>query len=165
MRLDFIVLGLPRSGTTWLANWLTTDRTLCLHDPFSRALPEDWRFDHRKRGISCTGAYMLPKWLGQHHCPRVVIERERSACDASLRVMGLPDITDDMVAALDAVDAPRFAFADLWNEGKAKGLWKYLVPGVAFDALRYRQLRGLNVQERDWTPDWDVMGEVIKRYQ
>ena len=27
------VFALPRSGTAWLANWLTTDRSLCLHDP------------------------------------------------------------------------------------------------------------------------------------
>src|SRR4249919_2006044 len=163
--LDFMVLGLPRSGTTWLSNWLTTDRTLCLHDPFSRALPERWPRDHRRRGISCTGAYMLPKWLQHQHCPTVVITRDRDACTASLRKMGLPDITDDMVAALDAVEAPRFTFADLWNEAKAKGLWKYLVPGVAFDPARYRQLRDVNVQPQNWTPDWKVMGEVIKRYQ
>ena len=164
MTLDFMVLGLPRSGTTWLSNWLTTDRTLCLHDPFSRALPERWPKDHRRRGISCTGAYMLPKWLAKQHCPTVVITRDRAACDASLAKMGLPAITDDMVAALDAVQAPRVAFADLWNEAAAMRLWKRLVPGVAFDAPRYRQLRELNVQERNWTPDWNVMREVVKRY-
>src|SRR4249919_677486 len=119
-----MVLGLPRSGTTWLANW-----------------------------------------LAKQHCPTVVITRDRAACDASLAKMGLPAITDDMVAALDAVQAPRVAFADLWNEASAKRLWNRLLPGVAFDAPRYRQLRGLNVQERNWTPDWKVMGEVLKRYQ
>lgn len=160
-----MVLGLPRSGTAWCANWLTTDRSLCLHDPFSRRLPEHWPFDHRKRGISCTGAYLLPGWLRQHHCPLVVVERDRGACDASLKAMGLPETTDAMVAALDAVDAPRFAFADLWDEAKAKGLWKYLVPGVPFDAPRYRQLRGMNVQTAQWTPDWEVAREVFRRYQ
>jgi hypothetical protein len=61
-----------------LANWLTTDRTLCLHDPFSRQLPEHWPRDHRRRGISCTGAYLLPGWLAQQRCPVFVIERDRA---------------------------------------------------------------------------------------
>ena len=41
MRLDFAVLALPRSGTTWLANLLTTDTTLCRHDPFATAMPAE----------------------------------------------------------------------------------------------------------------------------
>jgi hypothetical protein len=58
--LDFIVLGLPRSATTWLANWLTTDRSLCLHDPFAKTLPEQWDAGGKRLGISCTGAYLMP---------------------------------------------------------------------------------------------------------
>lgn len=27
--LDFMIIGLPRSGTTWAANLLTTDAVLC----------------------------------------------------------------------------------------------------------------------------------------
>src|SRR5262245_11295408 len=30
--MPFFVPGLPRSRTAWLANWLTTDTSLCLHD-------------------------------------------------------------------------------------------------------------------------------------
>lgn len=162
--LDFIVLSLPRSGSAWISNWLTTDRTLCLHDPFATALPEHWQWDHRRRGISCTGAYLLPGWLRAQRCSVFVVERDRGVCDASLRALGLPETTDAMVAALAAVDAPRIPFADLWDEARAKQWWKRIVPGVAFDAIRYRQLRGMNVQDVNRTPDWEVMGEVIKRY-
>jgi hypothetical protein len=78
--------------------------------------------------------------------------------------MGLPETTDAMVAALAAVDAPRIPFADLWDEASAKRWWKRIVPGVAFDAPRYRLLRDTNVQPRNWTPDLEVMGEVLQRY-
>ncbi|MDE0913882.1 MAG: hypothetical protein OSB57_01740 [Planctomycetota bacterium] len=29
---NFFITGYPRSRTTWISNWLTTDRSLCLHD-------------------------------------------------------------------------------------------------------------------------------------
>lgn len=153
MTLDFIVLGLPRSGTTWAANWLTTDQSLCLHDPFAGALPEHWPHDHRRRGISCTAAYLMPRWLALHRCPVVVIERDPAACAASLARIGL-GLPERLQRALAAVQAPRVAFEDLWVERRAQALWKRLLPGVAFDAVRYRQLREMRIEPRapDWTP-------------
>ena len=39
--LDFMVVGLPRSGTAWLANWFTTERAMCWHEPlWTRSLDE-----------------------------------------------------------------------------------------------------------------------------
>ena len=32
--IDFMVLALPRSGTAWVANLLTTDTSLCIHEAF-----------------------------------------------------------------------------------------------------------------------------------
>jgi hypothetical protein len=51
------------------------------------------------------------------------------------------------------------------GRGQREGWWKRIVPGVAFDAPRYRLLRGLNVQETNWTPDLEVGREVFMRYQ
>lgn len=143
--LDFIVLGLPRSATTWLANWLTTDRSLCLHDPFAHGLPETWPRDHRLRGIACTGAAMMPHWLGGYACPIAVIVRESEDCDRSLYRLGLPD-TGLVQVALNESPGKRFAFDDLWSEHSARELWCYLLPSVPFDELRYRLLRDMNVQ-------------------
>ena len=158
--VSFIVLGLPRSGTTWLANWLTTDRTLCLHDPFAESMPGKWPRDGRRLGISCTGAYLMPNWLAQQRCPVAIIEREPADCAASLGA----DVAA-LRAALDAAQGRRWAFDDLWREEPAKALWRYLLPGVPFDALRYRMLRGMQVQPhmKKWTPNMDVIGELIAR--
>lgn len=162
MSVDFIVIGLPRSGTTWLANWLTTDRSLCLHDPFN-ALPEQWPQDGRRRGISCTGAYLLPKWLGAQNCAVAVIERDPEACAASLAAAGLPGL-DGLPAALAVADGRRWKFADLWDEDKARELWAFLLPDVPFDALRYRLLRDMRIEPKNWTVDTDVAAEVFRRY-
>lgn len=146
--LAFIVLGLPRSGTTWLANWLTTDTTLCLHDPFAVGMPESWPADHRARGISCTGAFLMPHWLAEYRCPIAVIEREPASCDRSLAQLGLPP-TSPLRELLDRVPGRRFAFDALWAEDTARALWTFLLPDRPFDALRYRLLRSMQVQPTD----------------
>lgn len=161
MSVDFIVLGLPRSGTTWLANWLTTDRSLCLHDPFNQ-LPEHWPADGRRRGVSCTGAYLLPRWLDRQHCPVAVIERDEGACEASANRIGLS--VCGLRERLQAVEGRRFAFADLWNESTAHDLWAFLLPDLPFDGIRYRLLREMRVQPTSWAVDEEVAAEVFKRY-
>ena len=144
-RLDFIVLGEPRSGTTWLANWLTNDFAFCLHDPFGHGFPESWQFDSRRRGISCTGAGLMHRWLSNYKCPIAVIERDSSECDASLARLGLPSGEPYREAIADA-PGRRFRFHDLWSEDCAREIWAYLLPDLPFDALRYRMLRDMQVQ-------------------
>ncbi|WP_423256278.1 hypothetical protein [Dyella sp. KRB-257] len=143
--LEFIVLGLPRSGTTWLANWLTTDDTLCLHDPFALGMPETWPLDKRLRGISCTAAALMRRWLSGYCCPIAVIERHPSDCDRSLQRLGLQD-TALYADALVHAPGRRFRFEDLWNEEAAEQLWKYLLPTTAFDRTRYRLLRSMRIE-------------------
>lgn len=144
--LDFIVLAYPRSGTTWLANWLTTDASVCLHDPWGLGLPATWPRDTRRFGISCTGSYALPEWLHGYRCPIAIIERDRRACDASLDAMGLLAPGDAATAALDDVNARRFRFDDLWDEAAARSLWGFLLPAIPFDALRWRLLQDMQIQ-------------------
>lgn len=163
-RLDFIVLGLPRSGTTWLANWLTTERSLCLHEPFSYGMPAAWPMDERRRGISCTASYLMRDWLDHYHCPTAIIERDPAACDASLDAMGLPG-TAPVYRAFARAEGRRFAFESLWHEDGARALWDFLLPGVPFDALRYRVLQDMQVQPHmgKWMPDMATLSTLIAR--
>ena len=161
--MDFIVLGLPRSGTTWIANWLTTDRTLCMHDPFSYGMPETWARDERRFGISCTMAHFFPDWLERFDCPVAVIERDTMACMVSLDEMGLGNDTKRMSvikASIDRVYGRRWQFDDLWNEETARNLWDFLLPGISFDTLRYRQLRNMQVQP--YMPRWEMKPGVFE---
>lgn len=148
MRLDFIVLGLPRSGTTWLANLLTTQQSLCLHDPFAHLLPEQIKGDGRRLGVSCTGLCLMPSLLASQRCPVVVIERDVADCDASLAEIGLGSAAP-IKPHLDRVQAKRFAFSDLWDEYQARRLWIYLLPGIPWDGPRYRLLRDMRVEPKD----------------
>jgi hypothetical protein len=143
--IDFIVLGLPRSGTTWLANWLTTDTSLCLHDPFNYGLPDLWPRDERAFGISCTGSFLLPGWLAQYDCPIAVIEREGADCDRSLSRIGLEGVSS-FAEQLRQIRGRHWTYLDLWDETKAGELWAYLRPNAPFDVIRYRLLLDMQVQ-------------------
>ncbi len=161
-RLDFIVLGLPRSATTWLANWLTTERSLCLHEPFSYGMPAAWPIDERLRGISCTAAYLMRGWLENYDCPTALIERDPVACDASLRAIGLPG-TAPITRLFNQADGRRFAYESLWHEEGARELWNFLLPHVPFDRLRYRLLQDMQIQPHmgKWMPDMTTMATLI----
>jgi hypothetical protein len=165
--LDFVVTGLPRSATTWLAVLLTTDRSLCLHDPFSLGWPDKWERDGRRFGISCTGIYLMPEILGRQDCPVAIIERDPDDCRASLDLMGFKDAqVDKLKAMLDRAEGLRFRFDDLWSEEKIQELWAFLVPGLPFDKLRYRQLAQMQIQPhmRKWRPDANVLADLQRSY-
>ena len=162
--LSFIVAGLPRSGTTWVSNWLTAGDVLCLHDPFELGLPEDWPRDHRRLGISCTGAVLFPRWVAAQGCPVAVIERPKAARDASLSRLGLHGILA-LELLLDSLPGRRFAFDQLWREDGARALQEFLLPGVPFDAIRYRELVRANAQPEPSQifVDASVCPEMLRR--
>lgn len=162
--MDFAVFALPRSGTAWLANWLTTGESLCLHDPFAASMPEHWDAGGKRLGISCTGSYLFPRWVASLDCPIAVIERDPGECETSLRAAGLPCDVKPLKRALDAVQARRWRFDDLWNEGKARALWTHLLPHVPFDAARHRLLLDLRIETKTRTADMDVLAELLRRY-
>lgn len=163
--LDFVVTGLPRSATTWLAAFLTTNDSLCLHDPFSLGWPDKWERDGRRFGISCTGVYLMPEILERQDCPVVVIERDPADCEQSIERMGFKEShIPRLKSMLDKVDGWRFPYAELWVEARARELWGYLLPGLPFDRLRYRQLAQMQIQPHmgKWSPDASVL-EDMKR--
>lgn len=164
--LDFVVTGLPRSATTWLAVLLTTDRSLCLHDPFALGWPDKWERDGRRFGISCTGVYLMPEILARQDCPIAIIERDPDECAASLEGIGYkPEGLAKLKAMLEKAEGWRFPFADLWDEAKAAALWDFLLPGLPFDRLRYRQLSQMKIEPHlgKWRPDPAVIREIRQR--
>lgn len=160
-----MVLGLPRSATSWLSVLLTTDKSLCIHEPFAGGPPETWPRDDRRFGISCTGAYLFPAWLRAHKCPTALIVRDPEAVDESLAAMGFGSTEGELQEAFAAADGRRFQFDDIWIEDEARALWEFLLPRVPFDALRYRQLVGLQIQPHmdKYRFDPDVFTEMRRR--
>lgn len=141
--IEFMLLAAPRSGTAWAANWLTTDRSLCLHDPLNRwtlaELDNRW-LKHRKLGIACTVS-ALSKDINQHTARKVVLHRDPQEVResmAQLRIRGDYDF-----AALDKVEGRHYDWEQLFEDPAP--IYEFLLR-VPFDIERHRELRGMNVQ-------------------
>lgn len=150
MTIAFMLLGLPRSGTTWAANWLTTDRSMCWHDPVGRALPREidlWDSGSRICGISCTGSWLWVDWINSHPARKIILERAPEEVNASLQRLGLPTFTREIIAKFRAIRAHRVPWTDLWE--KPRNIWSALLPEIPFDVERHYELSQMSVTPLD----------------
>lgn len=149
--MRFAVVGLPRSGTTWAANWLTSDGVLCLHDPIATHAPATLPgLDlGRPFGVSCSGLWAWPDVLRDLEAagvPVLRLVRDPVESNAELCALGLPALPDWLQSRFDRGPGLSVPFADLWNEAGARRIWSYLRPGVRFDVERWAMLRDIQVQ-------------------
>lgn len=149
--IDFMVIGLPRSGTTWLANWLTSADSYCLHDPLNKLHYEDWDNDNmyipqdnRYRGVSCTGIWRWPLFLEFHPAKKLIIKRNKKDIVWSLRQKNF-DIDLTGHDRLDEIMGFHVWYEDLFIIEHAKEIWNYLI-GTEFDEQRYKMLLEMHVE-------------------
>ena len=146
--IDFMVLGLPRSGTTWAANWLTTDTTYCLHDPLYKVHYSEWdsNTDYfptnvRKVGVSCTGIWRWPDWVNRHPARKVILTRDIGEVQMEMDRLGLGGIEVDAHRMLADIEGLHVPYTDLFDAGKAAAIWGHLIGGTSFNPMRHATLR------------------------
>lgn len=161
--MQFMVVGAPRSGTAWAANWFTTDRTLCLHDPL-------WRLDlesldklqtKKTLGMACTGVALFPEWVDQHPARKLILHRDIKEINASLRRMGIKPINPKWSQILERIEGLHASWRDLFE--KPQPLWEFIFPHLPFDSERHTELLRYNVQ-MDFEavdPDPAVVGRML----
>jgi hypothetical protein len=159
--VEFMVLSAPRSGSTWVANWLTTERVLCLHDPILEHKPEDldaltWppcRHSpgyspavDRLFGIACTGLGLLTAFVNAHPARKVIVHRDFRDINESLMSLGLTRvIAKRWEQALNAIDGMHVQYADLFQGGLAEPIYEHLTH-LPFDAVRHEQLKDMHIE-------------------
>lgn len=143
--ISFMVIAAPRSATTWTSNWLTTDTSLCLHDPLWR-----WHYSDldaiessKTLGIACTGIALFPEWVNAHPARKVILHRDMKEVDASLENIGLTPISSHWEGVLDKIRGIHLDWTDVFEN--PKHIYEYLLDRP-FDAERHEQLREMNVQ-------------------
>ena len=148
-----MVIAAPRSGTTWAANWLTTDTTLCLHDPLwtmhyteldsiEERCP-NYATINRTIGVACTGLAMFPDWVNLHPSRKVILHRNRIKINESLIELGLPILGSKWDGALDKIEGEHHDWMDLFNAPKE--IYEFLLDRP-FDASRHRLLAEIHMQ-------------------
>lgn len=175
MALDFIIVALPRSGTTWAANWLTGESVFCLHDPLWTMHYEDVDSEVARRargrisGVSCTALWRWPDWLRHHSARKLILHRDADEVSESLARLGLPPMPDGAAGALERLEGKRADWTDLFDAARAARLWAWLTNGLPFDAERHAELVQCDIQprllsvKRDWQVNRKLGAEILAR--
>ena len=152
MSLSFMVLGGPRSATTWMANLLTTDSTLCFHDPFLEYTLDQvtqMYIPEKRIGISCTAAILHPEWVNSQRCPKVILYRDPDEINASLRQLGMIELeVKKHNIRLQGIKAAMYRWEDVFKHHVARDICARF--DVPFDTYRFRELTKMNIQ-----PQWN----------
>lgn len=146
--LSFIVVGLPRSGTTWIANWLTTDDTICVHDPLYKYTLEelDYLQTDKLLGISCTALWTYPQFLQGHKARKIIVHRDlKEINDSLVNEIETSPISKEKAKILDSLDGMHVQFKDLFNPTEAKKIYEYAL-NKPFDPMRHAYLVEMNIQ-------------------
>lgn len=134
-----MIIGLPRSRTTWLANLFTTGNSICLHDPLlNHSFHElDTLYPGKYVGISDTSLCLAGyRALNEMPYRKVIIHRELSDVRRSL---GLPAES----ISLYGVYGLHVKFNEI--DERIREIWEYCLD-IPFDQDRYDLLKDFNVQ-------------------
>lgn len=155
--LNFMVVGLPRSGTTWASNWLTTEGSLCLHDPLYHTHYTEWdsgqgRFERQGRqrlGVSCTGIWRWADWVNAHPARKVVLLRDVTEVQHSMSQIAMAGYIGEAESlALRRVEGLHVQHSDLFDPDGAEAIWHHLLPALPFDRRRHRELVDIEMQPK-----------------
>ena len=153
--LDFAITGLPRSRTAWCAALFCTESVHCEHEWSAKCdKPEDFLkaiAPGKVSGVADTGVWMLGAMLPVLVKRTVVIHRDRTVCEQSLRARFGVDVDLGWIArSLTAVDGLHIAYDDLDKLETIRLLWEYCTQSP-FQHERYAVLKDLRIDSMvDW---------------
>lgn len=148
--ISFMVLGGPRSATTWLANLLTTDSTLCLHDPLlehKAHLLDQMTIPGKRLGMADTSAMIWPEWVWPHPAKKIILYRNPDEMNTALRALGLREIEPANYAKWIKA-APRgvevISWETVFDASMARRICRKF--DIPFCRWRFEELRKMNIQ-------------------
>lgn len=155
----FLITGLPRSRTAWMAGFFCTGNVFCVHEPLKdlyditeakRVFQSDF---HSHVGASDSGAGFFLPWLMENiNPPTLIIERDPEFVAKNMAENGVP--CDRAIKVLHAKllefrhhpNVLWVPFESLSNRRIMEKIWFHLLPGVPFDAERYEQFNDLHIE-------------------
>lgn len=147
--ISFMVLGGPRTGTTWMANLLTTDHTHCLHDPlleYKVSFLDTVQIPGKKMGISCTSSLLYTEWLLKHPAKKIILWREPGEMNAALRTLGLRELDPGKHAryVYSLTGVKIYDWRTIFTMPVARDICKFF--DVPFCPWRFNELAKMNIQ-------------------
>ena len=148
---DFLVLGLPRSRTAWLANFLTYDDITCSHEGLNGCHSlEQYKAKFKPNsGDSNTGLALFDFEELFRDFKIIVIDTDITAAVEFSKKYFADDSTEVMTrlkVRLDGLDGLHIKFSEINNNLDV--IWDY-VSDKPFNRERAEMLVGLDIQVRD----------------
>jgi len=164
--LDFMVIALPRSGTTWASNWLTSDKVHCIHDPLAmyRYNELDSIKSNKILGISCTAIFTYKDYVNKHSARKLILHRSIDEINVSLVAAGMAGIIPaSWQNALDDIEGLHIPWTDIFNH--PKDIYEYLTE-LPFDEERFAELRQMRIEPYQANVPYnpDALRELLSNY-
>ncbi len=159
-RKKFFIYSLPRSRTTWLSAWLTTDQSLCLHEAGNKVnrwedLPEYMNSFHGYEyvGNSDCGNIMIANEINTMFpdATSVIIWRPLDEVMDSLKSVGLSCDSKLFKGWFNKLNKmakimPEYEFSELYKPQTARLLWETLLPEIPFDLNRFNLMSSIHME-------------------
>lgn len=141
----FIITALPRCRTTWLANYLTTDNTICYHDTLASCDSfEDFKV--RDTGTIETGLWMFPDFIEEFDGTKIFLGRNPKEVQISANLTGMYaplDIYTNVYEYLKGQDN-YYDMSDLKNYNKVSEIAERTI-GIVPRLARFNLLTNMKV--------------------
>jgi hypothetical protein len=143
--ISFMVLSAPRSASAWVSNWLTTDTTLCIHEPLARWKPDelDQIESEKTLGVACTVLALQPDFVNAHPARKVILHRPLAEVRSAMKALRIEGDYDPK--ALNRIEGLHCDWREVFLAPEA--IYNYLLE-KPFDAERHRELLNLNIQNQ-----------------
>jgi hypothetical protein len=156
---NFLIIGLPRSRTAWMSLFMTTDNTICYHEP-SEAISSIDQLDpyfnkdnYTFSGISDSNmGFFARPIMEKYKTKTLVIDRDLITVENSVALMGIPktDYCSKLKNALIEIkhnpDVMWVPYHSLDSLRVLEKIWWHLMPGLAFDEDRAKLFMKMNIQ-------------------
>lgn len=134
----YLICATPRSGSAWLANFLSSGDCICIHEPLLYAPPVT---GYRVVGgiDTCAAFHVEQLRAGMPQLRLYALRRDPAEIRTSLERLGLPWLE------YPPLELPTFEFRWLFDVTYLREVWAEL-NGPGFDPTRAEQLVEMNVQ-------------------
>ena len=143
---NFFVVGLPRSRTAWLANFLTYEDKFCFHE-----------------GINgCSTLKEYKNKLGNNKGDSCIETDTKRAIEFSKEIYG-KDLTQEMNVLNEQMKFIKGLRIRLENlDNSLEEIWTYLI-GTSYNKERGDLLKNMNIQTNNFNYDIKAAGELLCR--
>lgn len=146
--IEFMVLTAPRSASTWTSNWLTTEKTVCVHEPLwhyhYNEIDDNLIYPGRTIGISETGLAKFPDFVNKHPARKIILHRDLKECSDSLVELGFKPLKY-WEGVLENIEGKHYHYTDVFDPAKAKEIYEFLLE-MPFDSIRHKLLCEIEMQ-------------------